>query len=634
MGKRNHPGSLTVDEGSRAKRRKDQPSSSDVDVTMSDPVNPISEGEVVSGDEVREQGMKIWQTVKDAVNKDGRPLSALFLTKPLKRQYPDYFELIKQPIALDDIKKKLNSHAYPNLEAVKLDFDLCFTNAKNYNHPESVIWQDAKDLQKLASKTYKELTRAEIGEDGKKKNKLPSLSRLAKSRLEKLISKTDDTYDQHCMHISSRLMSAISAAVEPYPLNFMELPSKKDWAIYYKEIKHPQCLENIYKRLKRKEYATADQFADDVELVFSNALAFNQEHTLIWEDALALRNDFRRLMSDLPPPFTIERYSKPTTTKIKIKVPGAASNTSGTKATASQPTPSAPIPAPEPTLPHTSTIAVRAPPVKSTSVPSPPQPTPKPAAPAVVARAAVQAPAPPASAPMATPASSSTHPFIFINSSTPTHAHSNLTKHNPAGTPGSAPSKALATPVVNHQVAVVAQTAQVHSMSKSPAPVHYAHQLSLILIKTEPRGRQFNLDYREGVRSWSILLGPEDKSLRVEEITFMGDEEESSGGEEEVDDEDAMDVDATMKNGKKKVKRGRGRPPKVPKGGGVKAKPVRPTKKKPKLGEVQVKINGSVVQELEGHSSEWSVDVPLGSSTLEMGEKGGLIWKVYTQRMA
>ncbi|SJL06148.1 uncharacterized protein ARMOST_09484 [Armillaria ostoyae] len=631
MGKRNHPGSSTVDEGSRAKRRKDQPSSSDVDVTMSDPVNPNSEGEVASEDEVREQGMKIWQTVKDAVNKDGRSLSTLFLTKPLKRQYPDYFELIKQPIALDDIKKKLNSHAYPNLEAVKLDFDLCFTNAKNYNHPESVIWQDAKDLQKLASRAYKELTRAEIGEDGKKKSKPPSLSRLAKSRLEKLISKTDDT---------GRTLSA----------EFMELPSKKDWAIYYKEIKHPQCLENIFKRLKRKEYATADQFADDVELVFSNALAFNQEHTLIWEDALTLRNDFRRLMSDLPPPFTIERYSKPTTTKIKIKMPGAASNTSGSKVTTSQPAPPVPAPATEPTLPHTSTIAVRVSPVKSTPLPSPPQPTPKPAAPAVTARAAVQAPAPPAPAPVATPASSA---HVPSSSSTPQPqptptvppAHTNitfsqyskpvnLTKHNAAVTQGPAPSKALATPVVNPQVAVVAQTAQAHSMSKSPAPVNYAHQLRLVLIKTEPRGRQFNLDYREGVRSWSILLGPEDKSLRVEEITFMGDEEESSGGEEEVDDEDAMDVDAPMKNGKKKVKRGRGRPPKVPKGGGVKVKPVRPTKKKPKLGEVQVKINGSVVQELEEHSSKWSVDVPLGSSTLEVGEKGGLIWKVYTQRMA
>jgi hypothetical protein len=29
---------------------------------------------------------------------------------------------------------------------------------------------------------------------------------------------------------------------------FMELPSKKEWAIYYKQIKKPQCLENIFVR--------------------------------------------------------------------------------------------------------------------------------------------------------------------------------------------------------------------------------------------------------------------------------------------------------------------------------------------------------------------------------------------------
>lgn len=43
------------------------------------------------------------------------------------------------------------------------------------------------------------------------------------------------------------------------------------------------------RRIKRKEYHTAAAFAADVELVFSNAMAFNQDHTLIWEDALALR---------------------------------------------------------------------------------------------------------------------------------------------------------------------------------------------------------------------------------------------------------------------------------------------------------------------------------------------------------
>jgi len=57
-----------INEGSRPKRRKEAGgSSSDVDVTMSDPAEP----NVVSSDEqLREQGMKIWQTVKDAVNKE------------------------------------------------------------------------------------------------------------------------------------------------------------------------------------------------------------------------------------------------------------------------------------------------------------------------------------------------------------------------------------------------------------------------------------------------------------------------------------------------------------------------------------------------------------------------------------
>ena len=90
---------------------------------------------------------------------------------------------------------------------------------------------------------------------------------------------------------------------------FMELPSKKLWPMYYKQIKRPQCIENVFvsslvlvtlylsnpciqKHLKRKEYTTSLDFANDVELVFSNALEFNMEHTPIWEDAIVLRVRF------------------------------------------------------------------------------------------------------------------------------------------------------------------------------------------------------------------------------------------------------------------------------------------------------------------------------------------------------
>ena len=76
----------------------------------------------------------------------GRSLSFDFLRKPSKRLYPDYYELIKHPIALDDIKKQLDTGGYTSLDAVKDDFELCFSNAKQYNQTESIIFQDAKEL--------------------------------------------------------------------------------------------------------------------------------------------------------------------------------------------------------------------------------------------------------------------------------------------------------------------------------------------------------------------------------------------------------------------------------------------------------------------------------------------------------
>lgn len=65
---------------------------------------------------------------------------------PSKRLYPDYYDQIKRPIALDDIKKRLESGQYAFFEEVRADFEQCFKNAKKYNIRESQIWRDAKHL--------------------------------------------------------------------------------------------------------------------------------------------------------------------------------------------------------------------------------------------------------------------------------------------------------------------------------------------------------------------------------------------------------------------------------------------------------------------------------------------------------
>jgi Bromodomain len=80
-----------------------------------------------------------------------RTLCHDFLRLPSKRQYADYYSLIKRPISLDEIKAQLDSDAYPSLDGVKRDFDTCFRNAKKYNMKESQIWKDAKTLHVVFS---------------------------------------------------------------------------------------------------------------------------------------------------------------------------------------------------------------------------------------------------------------------------------------------------------------------------------------------------------------------------------------------------------------------------------------------------------------------------------------------------
>ena len=76
----------------------------------------------------------------------GRLLSTEFMRLPSKRQYADYYQQIQSPIALDEIRSRIETGKYPDLDAVRQDLELCFKNAKKYNMKDSPIWKDAKHL--------------------------------------------------------------------------------------------------------------------------------------------------------------------------------------------------------------------------------------------------------------------------------------------------------------------------------------------------------------------------------------------------------------------------------------------------------------------------------------------------------
>jgi SNF2 family DNA or RNA helicase len=100
----------------------------------------------------------ILDCILDYRNDEGRVLSDIFMVKPPKRLYPDYYVLIKHPIALDTIKKRISGKIYVTERELLEDIHLMFSNARIYNEEGSVVYEDAKTLEHLAINKFKELT--------------------------------------------------------------------------------------------------------------------------------------------------------------------------------------------------------------------------------------------------------------------------------------------------------------------------------------------------------------------------------------------------------------------------------------------------------------------------------------------
>ncbi len=81
----------------------------------------------------------------------GRPIATHFLTLPSKKQFPDYYQITKLPIALDIIEAKLNHRDFSNLTKLESYFKRMVNNAKEYNQKGSIVAEDAERLRKAVS---------------------------------------------------------------------------------------------------------------------------------------------------------------------------------------------------------------------------------------------------------------------------------------------------------------------------------------------------------------------------------------------------------------------------------------------------------------------------------------------------
>lgn len=70
-----------------------------------------------------------------------RRLCELFMVKPSKKDYPDYYKVILDPIDLRTIEQNIRSDRYVSEEAVINDMELMFRNARHYNEEGSQVSQ-------------------------------------------------------------------------------------------------------------------------------------------------------------------------------------------------------------------------------------------------------------------------------------------------------------------------------------------------------------------------------------------------------------------------------------------------------------------------------------------------------------
>ena len=81
----------------------------------------------------------------------------------------------------------------------------------------------------------------------------------------------------------------------------MTLPDKVDYHDYYLLIKNPIAMDMISHRIASTYYKSLQEFIADFNLMFHNAMTYNEDGSMVYEDAAQLKNTFQATLERLAP---------------------------------------------------------------------------------------------------------------------------------------------------------------------------------------------------------------------------------------------------------------------------------------------------------------------------------------------
>ncbi|KAF4526534.1 hypothetical protein B566_EDAN005901 [Ephemera danica] len=264
---------------------------------------PMEEDEDEEGDEDDEGGADedeesspLWQLFESVRSyscgsNQGYLMSDPFRKLPSKRYYPDYYKEIKNPISLFQIRSKLKQGHYGTLSELAGDLNIMFENAKKYNRADSQLYKDAVKLQKVMQSKVQELLEYDQDSDSDEDEERSVKRRGPKGPRGR--KPQDETLKKRFLQLYRILIDHMEEGRQPI-LMFMEKPSKKLYPDYYQVIAEPIDMLTIEANIKNDKYTSEDQLLSDFKLMFNNCRQYNEEGSVIYEDA----NKLERLMME------------------------------------------------------------------------------------------------------------------------------------------------------------------------------------------------------------------------------------------------------------------------------------------------------------------------------------------------
>ncbi|KAJ3257112.1 hypothetical protein HK103_004940 [Boothiomyces macroporosus] len=211
---------------------------------------------------------------------------------PVALNLPTYTTIVKNPMDLGTVKKKLDNDEYGTEEEFAADVRLTFENSILFNPPGSQV---AIDANILLLKFNREIAMTDF--DGVK------------------------GFPENALHIIDKMLESEHSAIFRFPVDANLYPE------YYQIITDPIDIQTITIKLNEGKYADLNEFHASVQLIFKNCFTFNKKGTFGHAAGTELQNLYQRLIKPYAKnitnfqPVKTKVTAKPKSTPVKASTP-------------------------------------------------------------------------------------------------------------------------------------------------------------------------------------------------------------------------------------------------------------------------------------------------------------------------